>query len=57
MSYRVEGDWSGIPAGDRLMLVRSDGDTAIGGLLTVPESMVRRVLAADAKSRSPTDRG
>jgi hypothetical protein len=57
MPYRVDGGSSGIPAGYHLMLVRSDGDTAMGGLLTVLESMMRRVLAADAKSRSSTDQG
>jgi hypothetical protein len=49
LPYRVDGGLSRIPAGYRLMLVRSDGDTAMGALLTVPESMMRRVLAADAK--------
>jgi hypothetical protein len=51
LPFRVDGELRRIPLGDHLMLVRSDGDTAVGGLLTVPEDMVRRVLAADAKSR------
>jgi hypothetical protein len=57
LPYRVDDELSRIPVGEHLMLVRSDGDTVMGGLLTVPESVMRQVLAADLKSRSSTDRG
>jgi hypothetical protein len=51
MPFRIEGNLSGVPPGDHLMLVRVHGETANGALLTVPEKTVRRVLTTDPKSR------
>ncbi len=48
---------SGTAPADHPMLARVEGETATGALLTVPESMVRRILAAAPKSRSPPDQG
>jgi hypothetical protein len=58
MPLRVEGDLSGTPPGDHLVVVRVvQGETVKGALLRVPESMVRRALVANNKSRQPNDQG
>jgi hypothetical protein len=57
MPFRVEGDFADIKADYRLMLIKVQGESGIGALLEVSESLLRRVLAANHKLREPNNQG
>jgi hypothetical protein len=54
MRYSVTGDFAGIESGDYLMLIKIQGKTVAvpGALLRVTDSLIRRALAANAKSQT-----
>jgi hypothetical protein len=54
MPYSIAGDFAGIVSGDYLMLVKIQGETmpVSGALLRVTDALLRRALAANAKSQT-----